>query len=675
MTNIIEIRVQATDATATGLDSAKTSAKEAGAQAGESFSAAFDESSSSISAAFQSSMDEVMVRWEETASSFGPMLANYGPEIYAAGEELGGEFGIAFSASAEASLASINLESKLAASTGSGGLGSGFAPMQGIDLVEQNIGTMGQSFDKASTSASSMEGVVAKAGVSAEKSAGSFGGMASMLGGPVMYAAFGLMTVIPLLSGAFDTASFSASNYTSAVSKDTNFAGENTAATIQQTLAKTNLNSISQELGISQATLIEYASGDANAQQQVVQAYTAKEDALNKASNAEGVHSKAQADNGNAADKESNSLNNNKRALDAVTTAVQQAILQDKSNSDALLQADMNYKILGATLDGMYSKMQLNAQQAAITSVANLNLGTSQMGLNTQLIQGEQAYTESAQEASSYGSVLTSLNGDIAGLLGSEAAFTTSLNTLTTSIKTNGDSLDVNTTKGAANVQAVIAIANAADKAAVAVYQNEVNTKGSTLAYDDANKKLEQEKTAFENAAISAGMSKDAVVKLADELFKLPAQKDIPITANIQPAINGLAEVLNRIDSSSGTVTIYENTSGQVFSSGGGSKAQATGGPSVSYAAVGGSRSGTTIMNEQGPEAVNLPNGSMVVPHANTESLMSQMIGAFGGGGKFQMEWVGTNGGDKLMEWIRENIRTRYGSDPQSVQKALGYTY
>ena len=80
----------------------------------------------------------------------------------------------------------------------------------------------------------------------------------------------------------------------------------------------------------------------------------------------------------------------------------------------------------------------------------------------------------------------------------------------------------------------------------------------------------------------------------------------------------------------------------------------------------------SAIIGDAGIEMTRLPNGSVVMPHANTQAALAR--GAQGGAGTLQIEWVGGSGGDELLAWIRKNIRIRGGSGPNSVQKVLGQT-
>jgi hypothetical protein len=96
------------------------------------------------------------------------------------------------------------------------------------------------------------------------------------------------------------------------------------------------------------------------------------------------------------------------------------------------------------------------------------------------------------------------------------------------------------------------------------------------------------------------------------------------------------------------------------LATGGMPRGQAGGGPGGSLTWVG----------EQGAELVRLPTGSQVYPHGQSKGMAARMGG--GGAMKLEIEWVGGNAGDKLMTWLKENIRIRAGSGPDSVQRALG---
>lgn len=81
------------------------------------------------------------------------------------------------------------------------------------------------------------------------------------------------------------------------------------------------------------------------------------------------------------------------------------------------------------------------------------------------------------------------------------------------------------------------------------------------------------------------------------------------------------------------------------------------------------------IIGERGTEIAKLPDGTQIMPHANTQSALAQGGRFDGGASSVQIEWVGGSGGDEFLTWLRKNIRILHGSDPKSVQKALGQTF
>lgn len=96
------------------------------------------------------------------------------------------------------------------------------------------------------------------------------------------------------------------------------------------------------------------------------------------------------------------------------------------------------------------------------------------------------------------------------------------------------------------------------------------------------------------------------------------------------------------------------------------------------FKATGGPITGglSAIIGDGGWEPLRLPDGTTVIPHANAQSMASSGALSLGGAGaSLQVEWVGGNAGDEFLTWLRKNIRIRHGSDPNSVQKALGQSF
>jgi hypothetical protein len=77
------------------------------------------------------------------------------------------------------------------------------------------------------------------------------------------------------------------------------------------------------------------------------------------------------------------------------------------------------------------------------------------------------------------------------------------------------------------------------------------------------------------------------------------------------------------------------------------------------------------VVGDQGAEIMQLPNGTQIMPHANTQAALASNVGS-GGAQAIQVEWVGGAAGDEFLTWLRRNIRIRGGNSANSVQRVLG---
>lgn len=541
--------------------------------------------------------------------------------------------------------------------------------------IQSGLQSISNGFTNVAVKAVESGGLIGKTAGAAEGAASGFGKMADVMGGPwgiAIGAGIGLLSGLAgsLMSAshATDAVTLSQQNLTDAVSKDSGAAGQNTAALVAQTLASSGLSDAASQAGVSTTTWTEAVLGNKDAQQQVV-------DAVNKTNQAQQQQQLTTDENARSAGKFSGELQDattsaqaaavasNKytdanqkliNTLNAETKQVADAIAADSKYESALNQIDSSSQIFNATLTAVHKSLVANAQQSALNTVGALNLGNSNFQLSDSLYQTVTAYNEAQSEGNAYLQTLQALDGSENSLLGTEAAFTMSLGQLSDAVKANGTSLDVNNVKGAANITMFTNAANAADKAAASVYQNEVNTKGATTAFDDANTKLAEEKTAFEQAAEKAGYNKTQVQELANELFKLP--KNVPVGVDTTNATKGLAHLISQINSSSGTVKIYENSSGDVISTNTKVYAKAGGGP------VGPGE--TYLIGENGPEIMQFGGSGYITPNNMIAPLMA---GSGGGGG------VGAPGVAPII--ISINAGTMIGSSAQfanTVQQAMG---
>ena len=81
-------------------------------------------------------------------------------------------------------------------------------------------------------------------------------------------------------------------------------------------------------------------------------------------------------------------------------------------------------------------------------------------------------------------------------------------------------------------------------------------------------------------------------------------------------------------------------------------------------AATGGARSGDTVMNEHGGEAVRLPNGSTVMPAGATRALEERWASGGGGDGGvvLQVQPGRMSGMERIfLSWVAEALQTNGG--------------
>lgn len=82
----------------------------------------------------------------------------------------------------------------------------------------------------------------------------------------------------------------------------------------------------------------------------------------------------------------------------------------------------------------------------------------------------------------------------------------------------------------------------------------------------------------------------------------------------------------------------------------------------------------SAIIGERGGELMTLPDGTQVMPHANTQSQLAQGSGR-GGATEVHLVWESHGADDELFTWIRRHIRIVAGNGPNSVQTALGQAF
>ncbi len=596
-----------------------------------------------------------------------------------------------------------------------------------------------------------MEGTAASSGAASS----SMGALARVMNGPLMQAFWGVSSFayMPMMFGqmvgpvlqwidgltgsaqAAQVATLAQQGLGTAITQDSGYIGANTAAMIQNILVKSNLNDLSQKIGVSQAALIEAAAGEVDAQGNVTDAYNRKQAAIE-------ADIKAGKLGIDAGTMQSLQLQDQKNAFDDLTKSVVKSMNTDREQSDALTAADKTTQIYNATVNDLTAKMRLQAEQAdltaaaqaqylatlipgtqqytaaindqfialqanarqaaisaaaqenylqtllpgtaaytqavqtqqaailqagssaGITAIAQLNLGTATQQVGDALYGAVDAYSQAAAGASGYKTVVDALNGSQLSMDQAQNTLAQAMLNAEKTFRANSESLNLNTTAGVQNRQALVSASQAIIAMGVAQYE-------ATGNINSANAMMQAQIDAFVKATGATGKSKDAIVAYLEQIVKIPPNVSTTVHADVGPALSQVHSLVTIIDSLSASVSV-----GTVAGSGGhgGPVAYAHGGV-VGAAASGGVRGGRILLGEDGPEIADLPYGTTV--HSNADSQQMGAGGAPGGGWDGQplvMQVIG-DPDSWLVQALRHNVRVISGSGPDSVQKAFGQSF
>lgn len=476
------------------------------------------------------------------------------------------------------------------------------------------------------------------------KSSGALDTMSGVMGGPwgiAIGAGVGLLSgfVGSLLSAshASDALTLSQQGLSDAIGKDGGNAGQATASYIAQSDAANGLTDSANKAGVSVATWTQAVMGNKDAQSQV----TAAVDKLNQAqlgqmttaaANAN-VTSHAMGDlqghsiaTAQAAQSTNKLTDANQQLLGSMTAQASQ-IAGDITKQAELTQAtnalNSSTLIFNATMAANYQSMVQSATTSADNSVAALNLGDSQTTLNQNLAAGITQYQLLQDAASGYQAVLTSLNGSTMTADQAQNTLAQDMLTAKTSFKANGESLDLSTQAGINNRQSLTQAATAIQALGIA----NMNSGGNI---NSANAIIQQQATAFVNATGATGKAKTAIELYLAQIDQIPPDVSTTVTANTGPAKADVMSFLGWVDSEAAVTGTIQVNMGSIKQSGQG---HAYGGI-TSAAATGGARSSWTKVNEQGDEYMNLPDGTLVMPHANAMAMAANGAGSAGAGGR-----------------------------------------
>lgn len=227
-------------------------------------------------------------------------------------------------------------------------------------------------------------------------------------------------------------------------------------------------------------------------------------------------------------------------------------------------------------------------------------------------------------------------------------------------MKDNGKTLDITTEKGRDNQSALNDIVDTTFDVVEAM-------RAQGLGAQEVEGYMTSARQSFIDHAIAMGMDATAANKLADDLGLIPGVYGAKVIVDNSQAIPALNAVRNAIANIPRNVTTVLNSvaahfAGPGHASGGITGAEAWG------AATGGQRHGSTMIDEAGPELVELPTGSRVMTAGATRAMGE--AGLLGQGGATRVELVIKTGGlpmdDLLAEVLRRACQVATGGDVQA---------
>jgi phage-related minor tail protein len=234
------------------------------------------------------------------------------------------------------------------------------------------------------------------------------------------------------------------------------------------------------------------------------------------------------------------------------------------------------------------------------------------------------------------------------------------------SLVANGKNTDISTEKGRDNKQSLLEL-NSATWDVI----GSMEAQGSTA--EQVRGFMQSARDEFVNTAIAMGYSADEANGMADKLRLIPGEYVAEVRASTDNAQRKLKEMELYINHVTRQRTLVVNAVGSGLGipfwgreSGGITPHRAWGAQS------GGARHSSTVVNEAGPELIELEDGSRVMT-AGATMAMAQ-AGLLGGGGGAVHLSVSFDGSSDpiiraMMEGLRFQVQNRYGG---SVQKALG---
>jgi hypothetical protein len=212
------------------------------------------------------------------------------------------------------------------------------------------------------------------------------------------------------------------------------------------------------------------------------------------------------------------------------------------------------------------------------------------------------------------------LAGGVLNLSEAQIRFQKAIDDGAESLKANGKTLDIHTEKGRENREALNDLAKAAYDQIAAMEE-----QGATAG--DLGIFMASARDQFVQMAIGMGMNREEARRLADQLHLIPGDYVARVKAETGQAANEIRSIhgqlidLTRRSYVASVQVTQKSMGGKMF-------VGYEHGGVMGHAAEGGPRGGRVMVNEAGPEIIDLPTGSTV--HSHGDSM--RMLGAMGSG-------------------------------------------
>ena len=239
-------------------------------------------------------------------------------------------------------------------------------------------------------------------------------------------------------------------------------------------------------------------------------------------------------------------------------------------------------------------------------------------GLSGSLKKQKDKTDKAKQAMNDLTSALKAYSDQSTSILSANINWEAALDSVTSTLQTNGNQWDINTEAGRNNMNALIGAKDAAIDNA-----NAMLTNGSSV--DQVTSSMSLFRGQLENTLSQAGLTKDQIKFLIDQMGLTPSQIHTTITSNLPDAQR---QAQNYLDALNALPTTKRIAVEEVFNGSSSFFGHAPGqwwGGDLPGHAWGGSPAGWAMVGEHGPE---LTNGKTVIGAGRTQSLLSRMPSA-----------------------------------------------